>query len=102
MGEFLPDSAAQPVSSGELIIHLSPEEATRNKRMMDCYESQRSVLQNFPLGPERLRVAANYDFTRPPHPGKLWYECMGWQITGEHWREFAAQAITAQRESACA
>ncbi|MCU1298162.1 MAG: hypothetical protein JWO91_2440 [Acidobacteriaceae bacterium] len=102
MGEFLPESPAQPANSEELIIHLSPEEATRKNRMMDCYQSQTSPLQNFPLGPERLRVTPEYDFTKPPHQGMLWYEVMGWPITGERWRELAAQAITGRRESACA
>jgi LmbE family N-acetylglucosaminyl deacetylase len=93
MGEFLPESAAQPGLSEELIIQLSPEEVTRKKHIIDCYESQRSVLQNFPLDPERLRLAPQYDFSKPPHSGKLWYEQMGWPITGQRWRELAVQAI---------
>jgi LmbE family N-acetylglucosaminyl deacetylase len=102
MGEFLREPAAQPGSSDELIIQLSSEEYARKKCMMDCYESQTSVLRNFPLGPERLRVAREYDFARPPHQGMLWYEAMGWPITGERWRQLAARALAARREIACA
>ncbi|HZR57660.1 MAG TPA: PIG-L deacetylase family protein [Terriglobales bacterium] len=93
MGEFLPVSEGQPGRFEEFIIQLAPEEAARKKRMMDCYKSQKLVLQNFPLNPERLRPAPKYNFSTPPHSGKLWYECMGWQITGVQWRELATQAI---------
>ncbi len=95
IGEFLPESAAQTSSPPELILQLSPEESARKQCMMDCYQSQERVLQNFQVGSERLRLAPAYDFAKPPHPGKLWYECMGWPMTGKQWRELAAQAVAA-------
>jgi LmbE family N-acetylglucosaminyl deacetylase len=95
MGEFLPESATQSSSSPELILQLSREESARKQSMMDCYQSQQGVLQNFHAGSERLRLAPVYDFTMPPHPGKLWYECMGWPTTGKQWRELATQAVAA-------
>jgi LmbE family N-acetylglucosaminyl deacetylase len=110
MGEFLPESAAQTSSSPELTLQLSSEEYVRKQSMMNCYQSQQRVLQNFQVGSERLRLAPAYDFTMPPHPGKLWYECMGWPMTGKQWRELATQAVAempidqlsgAIRESTC-
>jgi LmbE family N-acetylglucosaminyl deacetylase len=92
-GEFLPRSSAQAASSTELVFRLSPEEILGKAEMMDCYPSQRMVLQSFPLGTERLRPAPAYNFREPPHRGKLWYECMGWPMTGKRWRELAAQAV---------
>jgi LmbE family N-acetylglucosaminyl deacetylase len=92
-GEFLPRSSSQPASSTELVLRLSSEEILRKADMMDCYQSQRLVLQSFPLGTERLRPAPAYDFSRPPHRGRLWYECMGWPMTGKRWRELATPAV---------
>jgi hypothetical protein len=37
-----------------------------------------------------VRPAPLYDFTKPPHAGKLWYESLGWSMTGRRWRELAA------------
>jgi N-acetylglucosamine malate deacetylase 2 len=91
--EFLPQSASQPGSPGDLVIQLSPEEAARKAGMMNCYQSQQRILEAFPIGPERLRIAPDYDFGRPPHSGSLWYECMGWPTTGERWRALAGQAF---------
>jgi hypothetical protein len=60
--------------------------------MLDCYASQRRVLQAFPVTVERHRPAPRIDFRRPPHPGRLWYECFAWGMTGERWRALAARA----------
>jgi LmbE family N-acetylglucosaminyl deacetylase len=95
VGEFLPALAAQASSSPELVLQPSAEESARKQCMMDCYQSQQRVLQNFQVGSERVRLAPAYDFTKPPHPGKLWYECMGWPLTGKQWRELATQAVAA-------
>jgi LmbE family N-acetylglucosaminyl deacetylase len=91
--EFLPQSSEQPASSTELVLRLSSEEILRKAEMMDCYQSQRLVLQSFPLGTERLRPAPAYNFSRAPHHGRLWYECMGWPMTGKRWRDLATQAV---------
>jgi len=77
----------------ELVLELSPRDRERKRRMMDAYRSQRPVLEGFPIDSERLRPAPEYDFSRPPHPGKLWYESMGWDLTGRAWRELAAAAL---------
>jgi N-acetylglucosamine malate deacetylase 2 len=90
VGEFL---NRQGHSGGELKMILSPQERIRKQRMLACYDSQRIVLENLHSNVERLRIAPNYDFTRPPHPGKLWYECLGWPISGAYWRRLAAGTV---------
>jgi LmbE family N-acetylglucosaminyl deacetylase len=95
-GRFLPGNFP------ELVIHLSPEELIAKQKMVLSYHSQRLVLDGFRLDPERLRPAPHYDFTRAPHPGKLWYECLGWPMTGERWRELAAAALAHFGDEACA
>jgi hypothetical protein len=69
--------------------------------MMEAYSSQRLVLENFPIEQERLRLASNYDFSQPPHEGRLWYECMGWAMTGERWRKLVMAAMAEFQEPSC-
>jgi len=68
--------------------------------MFSAYASQKLVLGSFGTERERFRRARDYDFSRPPHEGKLWYECMGWPMTGRQWRALAAQCM-ARQEYAC-
>jgi len=85
----------------ELHFELSSEDRERKRQMMDAYASQRLVLENFPIDCERLRLAPEYTFTEPPHPGKLWYECMQWPMTGVRWRELATSALAGLQEHSC-
>jgi N-acetylglucosamine malate deacetylase 2 len=86
-GEFL-----EAESADELSIQLSSEEQERKQRMLAAYSSQQLVLASFGIDRERLRPAPDYDFQRPPHPGRLWYEQLGWPLTGAGWRELARAA----------
>lgn len=95
-GEFLNPNAHQ-----EFCIDLSPAENERKRQMFAAHASQRLVLSAFSTDRERFRRAPDYDFSQPPHQGKLWYECMGWQMTGEQWCALAAQSIARGQEYAC-
>ena len=94
-GEFLPGS--EP----EFLFELTGEDRERKRRMMSAYQSQRVVLGNFSADLERLRCAPAYDFSQPPHPGRLWYECMGWPMTGARWRELATSEIPELQGNSC-
>lgn len=61
--------------------------------MFQCFRSQEPVLRHFPISEERFRTAPQYDFTKPPHPGPLHYETLGWNITGEDWRSYANETL---------
>jgi hypothetical protein len=52
-------------------------------------------LINFPVGVERFRYAPSYDFTRPPHDGRLFYEEQNWGVSGKEWCRLARQALHA-------
>ena len=95
-GEFL---NSDPRS--ELCFELVSADRERKRQMMDAYASQRLVLENFPIDCERLRLAPDYNFGEPPHPGKVWYECMGWPMSGAHWRELATSALASLQEHSC-
>jgi N-acetylglucosamine malate deacetylase 2 len=94
-GEFL---SAEGVR--EVCIELSSVERGRKRNMFAAYASQKLVLSSFGTDRERFREAPQYNFSRPPHDGKLWYECMGWRMTGEQWRALASQSM-ARQEHAC-
>jgi N-acetylglucosamine malate deacetylase 2 len=87
-GEFL---SIPGYSAPELKMVFSPEDRARKACMLACYASQRSVLASLSSPLERLRISPHYDFTQPPHAGKLWYESLGWPTTGARWRESAAR-----------
>jgi LmbE family N-acetylglucosaminyl deacetylase len=95
-GEFLEQHPAR-----ELRFELLKEERERKRQMMNAYASQRLVLGKFPADRECLRLAPEYDFSKPPHEGRLWYECMDWPMTGSRWCELAVAALAGLREHAC-
>jgi LmbE family N-acetylglucosaminyl deacetylase len=88
--EFLP--SAQPVVTHE----LTDEERARKARMLACFTTQRETLSQFGLDVERYRWSPGYDFTRPPHEGRLYYENFPWGINGA---EFVALACGVEARS---
>jgi LmbE family N-acetylglucosaminyl deacetylase len=95
-GEFLESNAAD-----EICFQLTAESGERKRKMFDAYASQRLVLGAFHLIRERWRIAPSYDFSRPPHEGKLWYECMGWAMDSQQWRAIAAKHVASLQETSC-
>ncbi|HEY9510577.1 MAG TPA: PIG-L family deacetylase [Verrucomicrobiae bacterium] len=71
---------------------LTEAEKHFKRRLFNCFKTQQNVLQYFPIGVERVRLAPHYDFSRAPHEGRLYYELFNWGTTGEHWRKLAAAA----------
>jgi LmbE family N-acetylglucosaminyl deacetylase len=90
-GSFLPDGTA------EISLVLKRSERRRKRAMLDCFVTQRAVLAGFAVAVERYRAAPRYDFTRPPHPGRLYYEGQAWGIAGTLWRGRAAAALAELR-----
>ena len=95
-GEFLNSDP-----SSELIVDLNEAQREIKRKMMAAHASQKLVLQYFGTKRERYRKGPEYDFTGAPHDGKLWYECMNWQMTAEHWRELAGEAMAEAKVLAC-
>ena len=71
---------------------LAPDELARKQAMLAAYPSQREVLDRFDITVERLRPAPRYDFTAPPHAGRLHYERWGWPLDGATFRARVAEA----------
>ncbi len=79
--------------SPAVTILLRPEDRSRKHRMIDCFTTQRWLLEQFDLSTERFRAAPSYDFSEPPHPGDLHYETLGWGIACKDWRREAVDAL---------
>jgi LmbE family N-acetylglucosaminyl deacetylase len=88
-GTFLPGGAA------EIAVVLNDSERRCRSAMLACFATQQAVLAGFETAVERYRVAPHYDFTRPPHQGRLYYEGEAWGTAGALWRENAAAALAA-------
>ena len=86
-GEFLPEETCPSI-----VHELTPEQCAFKRRLYGCYASQQRTLRWFPIEIEAFRPAPRYDFRKPPHEGKLFYEQFKWGMSGARWRALAAQA----------
>lgn len=92
-GEKLAASRFLPGTPEGLGIALTGEEKDFKAEMYACYGTQKGALKHFPIGVERFRPAPEYDFTRPPHPGRLFYQNFDWGLKGAKWCRLAARAM---------
>jgi LmbE family N-acetylglucosaminyl deacetylase len=87
-GEFLPGAEAS-----EAAVELTDDEYKRKKAMLSAFATQRQVLGPFfKLEVERFRLSPAYDFSAPPHPGRLHYERVDIGLGAPAWRAFARTA----------
>jgi LmbE family N-acetylglucosaminyl deacetylase len=87
-GVFLPATTAESA-----IAVLSERERDLKVRLFACYRTQTPVLEAFAIDIEQFRVAPQYDFTQPPHAGRVYYETRNWGVSGEQWRALARGAL---------
>jgi hypothetical protein len=67
----------------DVLLTLSDEERDLKQRMIQAFATQEETLGAFlPPRDERFRPAPAYDFTRPPHEGRLQYEIWGFPVIG--------------------
>jgi N-acetylglucosamine malate deacetylase 2 len=85
-GRFRPDPGHP-----ETAIELTAQELAVKQAALGCFATQAQTLASFPLSPERLRAAPDYDFTCPP--GAALYERWGFEMTAERWRAAAARVL---------
>lgn len=68
-----------PVANGsEQVITLTEEERAFKKRALKIYQSERGNLFYVKTERECFRPLAQYDYSRPPHDGTLWYARFQW------------------------
>jgi LmbE family N-acetylglucosaminyl deacetylase len=57
---------------------LSPEESRAKRAALTLYQSEQGNLFYVGCDQESYRPLSNYDYTQPPHMGKLWYARFQW------------------------
>ena len=72
-------------------IALDAAAQAQKRRMLDCFVTQRAMLDAFGVTTEWFRAARQIDFARAPHAGPLLYERYGWGMTGARWRNLATE-----------
>ena len=96
-GTFLERGERMP----EIAYSLTPDERKRKHALIECFATQKETLKGFHDETERYRIAPVYDFTRPPHAGKLLYENYPWGMSCERFCQLAQEAAEdLTRESA--
>jgi LmbE family N-acetylglucosaminyl deacetylase len=74
-----PHSHAFPEPNGqETVLELTPDERAAKRRLIGLYASEKGNLNYVGADRETFRPLAAYDYSRPPHPGKLWYARFQW------------------------
>ncbi len=86
----------------EVMFSPTPSEIERKRAMCASYPSQGDFLQVFGVDREIFRPQKRYDYTRPPHDGKLNYELWQWSMTGEQVSEKFAEFQKARKAKATA
>jgi N-acetylglucosamine malate deacetylase 2 len=87
-GEFLPCPDAEVE-----VCRLSDAEQEKKRSMLRSFTTQQEILNQFTILHECFRDAPSYDFTRPPHEGRLLYEYWNLGVSSEQWLLHARQAL---------
>lgn len=93
-GKLIP-STFLPADSPEVCVRLKEDERLLKSRMVGSFATQKKALSAFPVEVEKFRAAPDYDFSRAPHRGRLFYEHFDWGISGAKWRMLAREAAKA-------
>jgi len=86
-----------------ILLKPSEEELERKRAMFAAYVSQQLVIEKFNWREERFRAQPAYNYSQPPHPGKLNYELWQWPMTGREVSQAFAEFLSrhgARREKA--
>jgi LmbE family N-acetylglucosaminyl deacetylase len=86
----------------EVVYSPTPAEIERKRAMCLSYASQGDFLQVFGVEREIFRPQKQYDYSRPPHKGKLNYEVWQWSMTGIQVSEKFAEFQRARKARAIA
>jgi LmbE family N-acetylglucosaminyl deacetylase len=78
-------AGVQRFAFGDAGVTVGPTESELSKKLSACkqYPSQGDFLGTFSLEREVVRAQAKYDYSRPPHEGRLNYEAWQWSMTGQ-------------------
>lgn len=76
-----------------MALELSPEESSLKRKLYNCFESQRDLLNTFPVEYERFRVAPQYDFSKLPDVPEILYEQYELNTSAQEWIRLTRNAL---------
>jgi LmbE family N-acetylglucosaminyl deacetylase len=82
-----------PYNLTEKLVELNDFEMKYKKDLLSFFTSQQYLLKNYDSHVESYRIAPVYDFSKPPHEGKIHYDNFDWGIKNEEWREIANDTL---------
>ncbi len=94
-GSFVPQTFLD--GAPEVIATLDTAARQTKRDWLDGFRSQRRDIGKFPIEREVFRPMRAYDFTRPPHVGRLYYEIHGLGATWPQWRDAVANSLSADQ-----
>jgi LmbE family N-acetylglucosaminyl deacetylase len=74
-------------------VWLKPPERAQKRRALACFRTQRRVLRMFRADRERFRAAPLYQFGRPPHAWRPFYERFVQHLDGQRWCRLAQETL---------
>jgi LmbE family N-acetylglucosaminyl deacetylase len=74
-------------------VALDSDSRALKDRMLACHSSQAELLKILRVDVECFRCAPVYDFRKPPHQGRLFYEYHELNMDGARWRQLAVRAL---------
>jgi LmbE family N-acetylglucosaminyl deacetylase len=86
-GQFLPAEGRE-----EVRYALSAAEMKAKAALLAAFQTQQRAVATYPRGEEAFRIAPEYNFLEPPHPGRLHFETQTWSMNGSRWRTLARAA----------
>jgi len=69
-------------ASETVTLSATKAEEQRKEQMLAAYETQDEFVRSFDMTAEKFYLQPQHDYSRPPHEGKLNYECWEWEIAG--------------------
>ena len=92
------------VDSEDFVYTLSEKERAQKQALLDCFTTQKDTLRYFSTKTERYRASPQYRFAKPPHPGRAFYDHLGWGITSDQFCKLASKVettLTSARPAQC-
>ncbi|HYJ32746.1 MAG TPA: PIG-L family deacetylase [Candidatus Binatia bacterium] len=77
----------------DVVRRLDAGGRARKLQLLARYRTQWGTLRKFRAEEERFRPAPSYDFTRPPHAGRLWYESFPWGMSAPRFGDLVRYAL---------
>ncbi len=73
-------------------VELTAGQVQHKRRILECFRSQQSVIGKFPIEREYFRPMREYDFSKPPHAGQLYYELRQHGWVWPDWRKAVSES----------